>query len=116
MKTSPEDVHVLLVGGGSIICADKLAGVAKVTCPPFYSVANAVGAAMAKGLLDILMHIPIAHYLVVAGDVDVIEIMEGRQIADVIDTMKERAIENAIQSGADKGTTVLRCTHNCVIC
>ena len=50
MKTSPEDIHVLLVGGGSIICTEPLAGVAKVTSPPFYSVANAVGAAMAKGM------------------------------------------------------------------
>ena len=48
MKTSPEDIHVLLVGGGSIICAEPLVGVAKITIPPFYSVANAVGAAMAK--------------------------------------------------------------------
>ena len=52
MKTSPEDVTVLLVGGGSIISPDTLAGVGEIVRPPFYSVANAVGAAMAKGKHD----------------------------------------------------------------
>ncbi len=49
MKTSPEDVTVLLVGGGSIIVPYKLSGVARIIRPPFFGVANAVGAAMAKG-------------------------------------------------------------------
>ncbi len=49
MKTSPEDVRVLLVGGGGIISPDKLSGVAEIIRPPYFDVANAVGAAMAKG-------------------------------------------------------------------
>ncbi len=49
MKPSPEDIEVLLVGGGSIITPPGLRGVAKISRPPFYSVANAVGAAMARG-------------------------------------------------------------------
>lgn len=49
MKTSPEDITVLLVGGGSIIVPDALAGVKEIIRPPFFGVANAVGAAMAKG-------------------------------------------------------------------
>ena len=40
---------MLLVGGGSIIAPDELAGVKEIIRPPFFSVANAVGAAMAKG-------------------------------------------------------------------
>lgn len=51
MKTSPEDVTVLLVGGGSIIAPDSLEGVAEIIRPPYFSVANAVGAAMAKGMV-----------------------------------------------------------------
>lgn len=51
MKTSPEDVTILLVGGGSIVAPDKLVGVAEIIRPLHFSVANAVGAAMAKGLL-----------------------------------------------------------------
>lgn len=53
MKTSPEDITVLLVGGGSIIVPDVLAGVKEIIRPPFFSVANAVGAAMAKGTQSI---------------------------------------------------------------
>lgn len=49
MKTSPEDITVLLVGGGSIISPDVLAGVGEIIRPPYFGVANAVGAAMAKG-------------------------------------------------------------------
>lgn len=40
---------MLLVGGGSIIAPAKLSGVREIIRPPFFSVANAVGAAMAKG-------------------------------------------------------------------
>ncbi|THH28580.1 hypothetical protein EUX98_g5611 [Antrodiella citrinella] len=80
--------RVLLVGGGGIICTDTLLGVAKVTCPPFYSVANAVGAAMAK----------------VAGEVDTIEFLASRNIHDVIEDIKQRAVENAFQLGADLAT------------
>ena len=53
MKTSPEDINVLLVGGGSIIVPGALAGVKEIIRPPFFSVANAVGAAMAKGMQSI---------------------------------------------------------------
>lgn len=49
MKTSPEDITLLLVGGGSIIAPAELTGVRESIRPPFFSVANAVGAAMAKG-------------------------------------------------------------------
>ena len=49
MKTSPDDVTVLLVGGGGIIVPDKLTGVEEIVRPPYFDVANAVGAAMAKG-------------------------------------------------------------------
>lgn len=41
---------MLLVGGGSIIAPDELAGVKEIIRPPFFGVANAVGAAMAKGV------------------------------------------------------------------
>ena len=49
MKTSPEDITVLLVGGGSIIAPQHLSGVSALIRPPYFDVANAVGAAMAKG-------------------------------------------------------------------
>lgn len=48
MRTSGADVVLLLVGGGSIIHTSKLKNVKKCIRPPFYKVANAVGAAIAK--------------------------------------------------------------------
>ncbi|GMM33558.1 hypothetical protein DASC09_052140 [Saccharomycopsis crataegensis] len=48
MRTSPEPVPVLLVGGGSFISPMELDGASKVYRPPYYQVANAIGAAMGK--------------------------------------------------------------------
>lgn len=84
MKTSPEDITLLLVGGGSIIAPDRLQGVSQIVRPPFFSVANAAGAAMAK----------------VAGEIDTIEILQGRKIDDVIESIKAQAIEKAVCCGA----------------
>ncbi|KAF9819430.1 hypothetical protein IEO21_02173 [Rhodonia placenta] len=89
MKTSPEDITVLLVGGGSIIAPDELAGVGEILRPPHFGVANAVGAAMAK----------------VAGEIDTIELLEGRNIRDIIEGLKAQALEKAIKAGADPSTT-----------
>lgn len=86
MKTSQEDITVLLVGGGSIIAPDNLAGVDKIVKPPFFSVANAVGAAMAR----------------VAGEIDTIELISGRSIDEVVNVIKAQAVQKAIQAGADK--------------
>lgn len=104
MKTSPEDVTVLLVGGGSIIAPDALAGVKELIRPPFFSVANAVGAAMAKGLsLKRVGSSMICSdaFCVVAGEVDTIEFLAGRNIEEVIEGLKLQAIQNAVKNGAD---------------
>lgn len=45
-KTKVEDATVLLVGGGSFILPDHIEGTDSVVRPPFYQVANAVGAAV----------------------------------------------------------------------
>ncbi|KAI0827020.1 DUF917-domain-containing protein [Trametes gibbosa] len=89
MKTSPEDITVLLVGGGSIVSPDALAGVGEIIRPPFFGVANAVGAAMAK----------------VAGEIDTIEYLAGRDVHAIVEKIKAQAIEKAIASGADPATT-----------
>jgi N-methylhydantoinase A/oxoprolinase/acetone carboxylase beta subunit len=56
MKTSPEALPLLLVGGGSVIFPKGIAGVSDVIQPPFHSVANAVGAAISKigGTVDMI--------------------------------------------------------------
>ncbi|EFQ33714.1 hydantoinase/oxoprolinase [Colletotrichum graminicola M1.001] len=45
VKTKPGDVRAILVGGGSIIISDEIAGVGELIRPEYLEVANAVGAA-----------------------------------------------------------------------
>ncbi|KZT10328.1 DUF917-domain-containing protein [Laetiporus sulphureus 93-53] len=77
MKTSPEDIIVLLVGGGSIIAPDELSGVGEILRPPYF----------------------------IAGEIDTIELLQNRNIHDVIEGIKAQAIEKAIAAGADPATT-----------
>lgn len=90
MKTSPDDITVLLVGGGSIIASDTLAGVDKMIKPPFSSIANAVGAAMANGepySLPVLAYLLMYFGDEVAREVDTIEILAGRNLDEVVDSI-----------------------------
>ena len=48
MKVSAEDVDVILVGGGSIVLPEKLAGAKTVAKPGHGGVANAIGSAISK--------------------------------------------------------------------
>ncbi len=48
MKISSDDVDVVLVGGGSILLPDKLAGVKTVHHPGHFATANAIGSAISK--------------------------------------------------------------------
>lgn len=50
-KTKIEDATVLLVGGGSFILPDHIDGTESIVRPPFYHVANAVGAAVSAPCL-----------------------------------------------------------------
>lgn len=84
MKVSTAPVHVLLVGGGSILVTDKIAGVDKCIEPIHQGAANAVGAAIGK----------------ISGEVDTVEIMEGKDEKAVIDAACQKAIDLAIAKGA----------------
>ncbi|MBW7835064.1 MAG: hydantoinase/oxoprolinase family protein [Sphingomonadales bacterium] len=48
MKTSAEEIPVILVGGGSILAPANIPGASRVIIPDYYSVANAIGAAIAQ--------------------------------------------------------------------
>ncbi|CZR69976.1 probable N-methylhydantoinase A/acetone carboxylase, beta subunit [Phialocephala subalpina] len=85
MKVSAAPVTVLLVGGGSIVYMDELEGVTKCIIPPHHDSANAVGAAISK----------------VAGEVDAIEILDGRDEMAVVKSAEAKAIQAAIAKGAD---------------
>ncbi|KXH68070.1 hydantoinase [Colletotrichum salicis] len=84
MKVSAAPVHVLLVGGGALLVTDDLDEVEKCIQPINQGAANAVGAAIGK----------------VSGEVDIIEILEGRDEKAVVAATCQKAIELAIQKGA----------------
>lgn len=86
MKVSAAPLHVLLVGGGSLLVTEDLDNVAKCTRPIHHDAANAVGAAIAK----------------VAGEVDVIEILDGKDEKVVLASACAKARKAAIDAGADK--------------
>ncbi|KKA17496.1 hypothetical protein T310_8566 [Rasamsonia emersonii CBS 393.64] len=88
MKTSPAPLPVLLVGGGSVIAPTELEGVSSVVCPPFHSVANAVGAAISK----------------VGGTVDSIQNTSQQSVSEIVEQAKALAIERAVAAGASRET------------
>lgn len=84
MKVSADPVLVLLVGGGSVIFPSSMN--IDFIEPTHHDAANAVGAAIAK----------------VAGDVDIIEILAGRDEDEVVESVRQQAISKAVESGADE--------------
>jgi N-methylhydantoinase A/oxoprolinase/acetone carboxylase beta subunit len=93
MKTRPGDVDVILVGGGSILVDEnlKLKGVGRVYKPEHFSVANAIGAAIAQ----------------VGGEIDKVFSYEETPRDQVLAQAKREATELAIQSGAVKASVKL---------
>jgi N-methylhydantoinase A/oxoprolinase/acetone carboxylase beta subunit len=88
MKTSADDIPVLLVGGGAILAPDELAGASKVVKPQWSGVANAIGAATAR----------------VSGIIDTIESTESKTTAQIMGLISERAVEKAVENGAKRET------------
>ncbi|KAL2694822.1 hypothetical protein Neosp_001409 [[Neocosmospora] mangrovei] len=85
MKTTEAELPVVLVGGGSILCSEKLKGVSDIIRPPFAQVANAVGAAMARvsGVSDAIVHIS-----------------NEKSEEEAVRQVREQAISQARQNGA----------------
>ena len=84
VKTSPEPLPVLLVGGGSVLAPKALTGASRLVCPPFHDVANAVGAACSK----------------VGGSVDIVQGVSDQTVAQATEYAKDLAIQRAIAAGA----------------
>ncbi|WP_313692434.1 hydantoinase/oxoprolinase family protein [Halorarum halobium] len=88
MKTSPEPVPVVVVGGGSILVPADLEGASEVYMPDHYEVANAVGVAIAQ----------------VSGQVDRIFSLDDQTRDEALETAKSEATENAVGAGAAEET------------
>ena len=88
MKPSRDDLPAIIVGGGSIIIGDSLHGISQVVRPEHFSVANAIGAAIAQ----------------VGGEIDRVFSLEGTTRESVLEQAKEQAVLRAIEAGADPQT------------
>ncbi|KAK8056392.1 hypothetical protein PG993_001619 [Apiospora rasikravindrae] len=88
MKTSPDDLPVLLVGGGAIIAPDQLKGASRVMKPRYAEVANAVGAAVAR----------------VSAVVDTVKSTESKTTKQLLDEICSDAIERTVEAGALRST------------
>lgn len=86
MKTSPQPVPVLLVGGGAVVAPAALRGASRVLRPPFAGVANAIGAAMAG----------------VSGVVDAVVSTEKKARGEWLEELKGVAVERAVAAGAER--------------
>ena len=84
IKTSADPVPVVLVGGGTILLGDSLAGASELVKPDHASVANAIGAAIAQ----------------VGGEIDRVFSLDGTTRADVVAAAREAAIAKAVEAGA----------------
>lgn len=91
IKTTPDPMPVLLVGGGAVIAPDSLAGASELKIPPFHDVANAVGAAISK----------------VGGVVDMIQDVSGQTLEEAERKAKDIARQRAVDAGAVEGSVVI---------
>lgn len=91
MKTSAGALPVVLVGGGSILAGDELAGASEVHKPEHFAVANAIGAAIAQ----------------IGGETDRVFSLGEMSRDEALDQAKQEAIEKAVAAGADPGSVAI---------
>ena len=88
MKTTAEDMPVVIVGGGSILLPGELKGASSVVRPDNFDVANAIGAAISQ----------------ISGSVDGVFDVATKGRDAVIEEVKESAKNEAVKAGASADT------------
>src|SRR6185436_8163529 len=88
IKTSADPVPVVLVGGGTILLGESLAGASELVKPQHAAVANAIGAAIAQ----------------VGGEVDHVFSLDGTNREVVLASARESAVAKAVEAGARADT------------
>ncbi|MBG9758163.1 hydantoinase/oxoprolinase N-terminal domain-containing protein [Lysinibacillus sphaericus] len=84
MKTSSEDVSLVLVGGGSIIVPEKIQGVSTIVKSEFGGVANAIGASIAQ----------------ISGQYEQIYIYSKEPREESFEDAQNKAVKQAVLAGA----------------
>lgn len=84
LKTRPEAVPLVAVGGGSFLVDSDLPGTSEVITPENGAVANAIGAAIAQ----------------VGGEVDRVFSLQGTNRETVLDLAKQAAVDRTVGAGA----------------
>ncbi|WP_134702770.1 hydantoinase/oxoprolinase family protein [Ammoniphilus sp. YIM 78166] len=91
IKTSNQDLPVILVGGGALLIQGELDGTSQVLRPPNAGCANAIGAAIAQ----------------VSGEVDKMFSTVGRSREEVVAEVETLVKQKTIDAGADPSTVSL---------
>jgi N-methylhydantoinase A/oxoprolinase/acetone carboxylase beta subunit len=88
IKTRAGSVPVVLVGGGTILVGDTLAGATELIKPEHAAVANAIGAAIAQA----------------GGEIDRVFSLEGSSRDEVLAQARAEATGRAVAAGAEPGS------------
>lgn len=88
MKTSADEVPVILVGGGAVLVKGKIDGTSQTIVPEHAGVANAIGASIAQ----------------VGGEVDAVFSYDELGRDEAIARAKQEASDRAVAAGADAAT------------
>lgn len=89
VRVSANRVPVVAVGGGSILVPDSLSSASEIVKPQHFSVANAIGAAIAQ----------------VGGEVDRVFAVGPGQRSTVLDQARQEAFDKAVAAGATAEST-----------
>jgi len=88
VKTSAEALPVVVVGGGSVLVRDTVAGASRVVKPDHFAVANAIGAAIAQ----------------VGGETDRVFSLAELPRERALEAARREAFDKALAAGADEAS------------